>query len=90
MRKHDVTRVFLVIYGLVLVVMEFALLREPMPLYSRDNFEVGRVAVYSPAISYFTGLLIVLAQKLIKEGSVVVSTSLVIGKRSRGLHRIKS
>ena len=86
MRKYDVTGIFLVIYGLVLVVMEFALLREPMPLYSRDNFEVGKVAVYSPAISYFTGFLIVLvtwhlkAQKLIKEGSVVVSTWLVIGK----------
>ena len=96
MMKYDVTGIFLLIYGLALVVMEFALLREPMPLYSRDNFEVGRVAVYSPAISYFTGFLIVLvtwhlkAQKLIKEGSVVVSTSLVIGKSSRGPHKTES
>ena len=96
MRKYDVAGIFPVIYGLVLVVMEFALLREPMPLYSRDNFEVGRVAVYSPAISYFTGFLILLvtwhlkAQKIIKEGSVVVLTSLVIGKSSRGPHRIES
>ena len=86
MRKYDVTGTFLAIYGLVLVVMEFALLREPMPLYSRDNFEVGRVEIYSPAILYFTVFLIVIvtwhlkAQKLIKEGSVVVSTSLVTGK----------
>jgi len=86
MRKYDVTGICLAIYGLGLVVMEFALLREPMPLYSRDNFEVGRVAVYSPEISYFTGFLTILitwhlkAQKLIKEGSVVVSTSIVVGK----------
>ena len=96
MKKYDITGIFLLIYGLALVVMEFALLREPMPLYSRDKFKVGRVAVYSTAISYFTGFLILLvtwhlkAQKIIKEGSVVVLTSLVIGKSSRGPHRIKS
>jgi len=86
MRRYDVTGIFLTFYGLLLVVMEFALLREPMPLYSRDKFEVGRVAVYTPGIAYFTGFLLILitwhlkAQKLIKEGSVVVSTSFVIGK----------
>ena len=86
MMQYDVTGIFLAIYGLMLVVMEFALLREPMPLYSRDKFEVGRVAVYSPGIAYFTGFLILLitwhlkAQKLIKDGSAVISTSVVIGK----------
>ncbi|KAL7541415.1 hypothetical protein ACHAXR_010905, partial [Thalassiosira sp. AJA248-18] len=86
MRKYDVTGMCLNAYGFILVVLEFSLLRQPMPLYSRDNFEVGRVAVYSPGIAYFTGFLTILitwhlkAQKLIKEGSVVVSTSTVIGK----------
>lgn len=86
MRKYDVAGICLIGYGLILIVMEFALLREPMPLYSRDNYEVGRVAVYSPGIAYFTGCLTLLitwhvkAQHLIKEGSVVVSTSIVIGK----------
>jgi len=86
LRKYDVAGICLIGYGLMLIGMEFALLREPMPLYSRDNYEVGRVAVYSPGIAYFTGFLTLLitwhvkAQYLIKEGSVVVSTSIVIGK----------
>lgn len=86
MRQYDVTGIFLAVYGLILVVLEFALLREPMPLYSRDNLEVGRVAVYSPEIAYFTGFLIILitwhlkAQRLIKGGSVLASTSFAVGK----------
>lgn len=86
MKNWDVTGVFFAIYGIVLVVMEFALLREPMPLYSRDSFEVGRVAVYSPATSYFTGFLIILIashlkrQKLIKVGSFITSISIAVAK----------
>mmetsp|Transcript_6665 Transcript_6665/g.13688 ORF Transcript_6665/g.13688 Transcript_6665/m.13688 type:complete len:1496 (+) Transcript_6665:181-4668(+) len=86
MKNWDVTGVFFAMYGIVLVVMEFALLREPMPLYSRDSFEVGRVAVYSPATSYFTGFLIILIashmkrQKLMKVGSFITSVSIAVGK----------
>ncbi|KAL9182149.1 hypothetical protein ACHAXT_012801 [Thalassiosira profunda] len=86
MRKYDVTGICLTAYGIMLVVMEFALLREPMPLYSRDNFEVGRVAVYSPGIAYFTGFLTIVltwhmkAQKRIQAFSVVASTSIGVGK----------
>ncbi len=86
MKNWDITGAFFAIYGIALVVMEFALLREPMPLYSRDSFEVGRVAVYSPATSYFTGFLIILIashmkrQKLIKMGSLVTSVSIAVGK----------
>ena len=96
MRKYDVTGIFLLIYGLALVVMEFALLREPMPLYSRDNFKVVRVAVYSPAILYFTGFSIVLvtwhlkAQKLIKEGERGGIDLVGDRQSSRGPHRVKS
>ena len=86
MRKYDVTGMCLTFYGLLLVVMEFALLSQQMPLYSRDSYEVGRVAVYSPGIAYFTGILTLViiwhvkSQRLIKEGSAIVSTSIVVGK----------
>ena len=86
MRKYDVTGACLTLYALVLVVMEFALLIEPMPVYSRDNYEIGRVAVYSPGIAYFTGVLSLVvtwhvrAQNLIGDESAVVSTSILVGK----------
>ena len=86
MKKYDVTGICLAIYGVMLVVLEFALLRQPMPLYSRDNYEVGRVAVYSPGVAYFTGFLVIVitwhlkGQKLTKEGSAIVSTSIMVGK----------
>ena len=86
MKKWDLTGFFFNMYGILLVVMEFALLREPMPLYSRDSFEVGRVAVYSPATAYFTGFLILVIashlkrQKLIQMGSFIISSSVAIGK----------
>jgi hypothetical protein len=86
MRKYDVTGACLVAYAIVLVVMEFALIIEPMPLYSRDNNEVGRVAVYSPAIAYLTGALFLVVawrlrtQNLIGGASVVVATSIMVGK----------
>jgi hypothetical protein len=57
MKKWDATGICLTIYSLFLVILEFALLRAPMPVYSRDNFEVGKVAVYSPSTAYLTGLL---------------------------------
>jgi hypothetical protein len=57
MRKYDVTGACLVMYTVVLAIMDFALIIEPMPLYSRDKNEVGRVAVYSPTIAYLTGVL---------------------------------
>jgi hypothetical protein len=86
MRKLDITGICLFIYAIALVVMEFALLLEPMPLYSRDNNEVGRVAVYSPGICYFTGVLMLVitwhvrTQKVIGEGSAVFTTSVIVGK----------
>ncbi len=86
MRKYDITGICLTIYCIVLVLMEFALLPEPMPLYSRDNFEIGRVAVYTPRISYFTGFLSLIiichvkAQNLISVGSTLLSSSISVGK----------
>jgi len=86
MKKWDVTGVCFAVYGLVLTGMEFSLLRQPMPVYSRDNFEIGRVAVYSASAVYCTGLLTLIitwhlkAQKLIKGGSAVVTSSIAIGK----------
>ena len=86
MRKYDVTGACLVLYAIVLAVMEFALIIEPMPLYSRDKNEVGRVAVYSPAIAYLTGVLFLVvtwhlrAQNLIGRASVIVATSIMVGK----------
>jgi len=70
----------------MLVSMEFALLREPMPLYSRDSFEVGRVAVYSSGTSYFTGLLTLLItwhlhrQKVVRTLCAILSSSFAAGK----------
>ena len=86
MRNYDITGICLTIYCILLVVMEFALLPEPMPLYSRDNFEIGRVAVYTPRISYFTGFLSLIiiwhvkAQNLISVGSTIISSSISVGK----------
>jgi len=86
MRKLDITGICLFMYALAVVVMEFALLLEPMPLYSRDNNEVGRVAVYSPGICYFTGILSLVitwhvrTQKVIGEGSAIFTTSIIVGK----------
>ncbi|KAL7452183.1 hypothetical protein ACHAWC_003904, partial [Mediolabrus comicus] len=86
MKKWDVTGVCFAVYGVVLSAMEFSLLRQPMPVYSRDNFEVGRVAVYSASIVYGTGLLTLIitwhlkAQKLIKGGSAVVTSAIAFGK----------
>lgn len=86
MKKWDVAGVCFAVYGVVLSAMEFALLRQPMPVYSRDNFEVGRVAVYSASIVYGTGLLTLIitwhlkAQKLIKGGSAVVTSAIAFGK----------
>ena len=57
-----------------------------MPVYSRDTFEVGRVAVYSASAVYCTGLLTLIitwhlkAQKLIKGESAVVASSIALGK----------
>ena len=86
MRKYDIMGVCLTVYCIVLVVMEFALLPELMPLYSRDNFEVGSVAVYTPEISYFTGVLALIiiwhvrAQRLVSVGSSIISASIMVGK----------
>lgn len=86
MKKWDFTGICFSLYGLVLVALEFSLLRCPMPLYSRDSFEVGKVAVYSAATSYFTGLLVLVItwhmkrQKLISMGNAMVSASVAIGK----------
>ena len=86
MRKLDFTGICLFMYALAVVVMEFALLLEPMPLYSRDNNEVGRVAVYSPGICYITGILSLVitwhvrTQKVVGEGSAIFTTSIIVGK----------
>jgi len=86
MKKWDVTGACFAVYGFVLSAMEFSLLRQPMPVYSRDSFEFGRVAVYSASAVYCTGLLTLIiiwhlkAQKLIKGESAVVASSMAIGK----------
>ena len=86
MKKYDITGVCLAFYGILLVMMEFALIIEPMPLYSRDNYEIGRVAVYSPCLAYLTATLTLAItwhtknQKLINDGSAIVSSSVVVGK----------
>eukprot|EP00956_Cyclotella_meneghiniana_P004721 scaffold5825_cov62-Cyclotella_meneghiniana.AAC.6 len=86
MKKWDATGICLTIYCLVLVVLEFALLRCPMPIYSRDNFEVGRVAVYSPATAYITGLLCLIIawhlnrNKFIKAPCSILSSSIAVAK----------
>ena len=86
MKKWDATGICLTFYILFLVVMEFALLRCPMPVYSRDNFEVGRVAVYSPTTAYISGCLCLVVawhlyrQKLTKSPCTIIASSIVIGK----------
>jgi len=66
--------------------MEFALLKEPMPLYSRDNYEVGRVAVYSPALAYSTSFIVAAvawrlrSQRTIGEATSLVTTSTAAAK----------
>eukprot|EP00986_Skeletonema_menzelii_P002833 scaffold831_cov151-Skeletonema_menzelii.AAC.1 len=86
MKKYDATGASFAIYGFVLGAMEFSLLRQPMPVYSRDSFEFGTVAVYSSSAVYCTGVLTLLivwhlkAQKLIKGESAVVASSTALGK----------
>ena len=86
MKKWDSTGICLTMYSLFLVVMEFALLRCPMPVYSRDNFEVGRVAVYSPTTACLSSCLcLVIAwhlyrQKLTKTLCTIITSSIVVGK----------
>jgi len=84
LKQYDV--ISLATYSLLLVIMEYALLNKPMPLYSRDSYEIGRVSVYTSNLVYVTGLLMlgitshVKRQKLVKDGSTIVTTSICIGK----------
>ncbi len=86
MKKYDFIGACFAVYGFVLGAMEFSLLRQPMPVYSRDSFEFGRVAVYSASAVYCTGILTLLitwhlkSQKLIKGESAVVASSIALGK----------
>ncbi|KAL3793666.1 hypothetical protein HJC23_010238 [Cyclotella cryptica] len=86
MKKWDTTGICFTIYSLFLVALEFSLLKCPMPVYSRDNFEVGRVAVYSTSASYLTGFLSVIIawhlskHKLSKAPCTLFCSSIAIGK----------
>jgi len=86
MKQYDVIGICLATYSLLLVIMEYALLNKPMPLYSRDSYEIGRVSVYTPSLVYLTGLLMlcitwhVKRQKLVKDGSTIVTVSISLGK----------
>ena len=86
MKKWDSTGICFTIYNLVLVALEFSLLKCPMPVYSRDNFEVGRVSVYSTSTAYITGFLSTIIawhlskHKLTKAPCTLLCTSIAIGK----------
>ena len=86
MKKWDVTGICFAVYTFALTMMEFSLLRQPMPSYSRDSFGFGRVAVYPASAVYCTGILTLIitmhlkTQKLVKGESTAVAFSLAIGK----------
>lgn len=86
LKKWDATGSCFTIYCIFLVVLEFALLKCPMPVYSRDNFEVGRVSVYSTSTAYITGCLsLIIAwhlnrQKITKGPCTILAVSITIGK----------
>ena len=86
MKQYDTRGICMAICSLFLVVLEFALLRCRMPVYSRDNLEVGRVALYSPTTAYFTGFLfLVIAwhlnrQKLTNVPCTIITCSFAMSK----------
>lgn len=91
MKKFDVTGLLLIVYGVVLIVLECTLIKEPVPFRSLTGAEVTEWdtednMLYEPWICLFTSLVLGLVTyvmqtyRLITSRSAVVSYSLSLGK----------